>query len=223
MIRDMKKKVEEYWDYLYQKDPYNRSILEGTVKPEMISFFLANIHYLVQHTPIHLKKAMAIAESRGDKKLKEYFALKMKEESGHDKWAEADLEKLSRQHERAVRGQCIDPSMVRLIKHIESLIERDPHLYLAYIFFAEYLCVIYGPDITQALERTCGYPARSMTVIENHAALDKEHVHEWETVLPGLVGESRYREVFLKTVDETITIHRAFFLSCASPKHEDAA
>lgn len=105
--------------------------------------------------------------------------------------------------------------MLQLVRHIEKLIDKDPYLYLPYIYFAEYLCVLYGPKMAKALEENCGYLPRSMTIIENHAELDKDHVDGWEETIQKIVDEKVYTQPFLAVLDETIHIHKTFFLSCA--------
>lgn len=97
LIDRMKQSVEGYWDYIQNEDPYNLSILGGTLSPDRLAHFLVNIHHLVQHTPIHLRRAAHAAEKRGLGPLKDYFDQKKLEEEGHDQWAEADLVKLQKQ------------------------------------------------------------------------------------------------------------------------------
>lgn len=223
LIRDMRARIEAYWDFLQTSDPYNRSILEGRLSPEMFSHFLVNVHTLVQHTPIHLNLAIRTAEARGLSALQKYFEQKLIEESGHDKWAEADIQNLKKRKSNISVIDGTDPTMKSLLLNIESTIQKDPYLYLAYIFFAEYLTVLYGPTMNRALIEKCGYPAESMTVVENHAELDKDHVNDWEDVIVDLVDERIYRKLFLETLDQTITLHSEFFLSCAERKYNVAS
>lgn len=215
LIQEMRRSIESYWDHLQTADPYNRSILEGTLQPEMLSHFLVNVHVLVQHTPIHLRLAEKICAEKGLDDLGSYYQLKFVEESGHDKWAEADMIRLKKQKKNVTIVGTTDKSMKDFLLHIEGLIRKDPYLYLPYIFFAEYLTVLYGPKMNKALIENCGYLPHSMTVIENHAELDKEHVNEWEDVIAEIVDEELYREPFLAVLSETIRLHKEFFLSCA--------
>lgn len=223
LINEMRKSVEAYWDYIQTQDEYNLSILDGTLTPEMLSHFLVNIHILVQHTPIHLRLAEKIAGERGLTELKDYFALKFVEESGHDKWAEDDIARLKKQKKDVATSETADSSMKALLNNIEGLIRKDPYLYLPYIFFAEYLTVLYGPKMNKALIEKCGYLPKSMTVVENHAELDKEHVNEWEEVIEDIVDEKVYREPFLKALESTTKLHREFFESCAAQRRFHAA
>lgn len=222
LVASMKKNVEGYWDYLKSEDPYNCAILDGKATPEMVTRFLVDVHYLVEHTPIHLARAAKVAKKRGAHELQAYFKHKSGEEAGHDKWAEDDLATVRRAM-NAPKTANVSSEMQHLVKHIEATIDADPFLYLSYIFFAEYLCVIYGPVMTQALEQKCGFPSHSMTVVENHAVLDQDHVHEWETVIPSLVDEAEYEARFLESLQKTIALHKKFFLACAKGQLHAAA
>ncbi|MFW7381185.1 MAG: hypothetical protein ACOH5I_20385 [Oligoflexus sp.] len=223
LIEALKKRIESYWLELQQHDRFNRSVLQGDADSEMLMHFLVNVRYLVQHTPIHLKRAMKLAEQDHKQDLKNFFEQKLKEEDGHDQWADADIEKLKQSLPKTPLKGSIDPSMKRLIAHIEETIDRDPYLYLAYIFFAEYLCVICGEELTHGLQNKCGYPPRSLTVIENHAELDQDHVHEWEETIASLIDEQFYSKQFLATLEKTIAIHREFYRSCGERQYDAAS
>lgn len=210
----MKQRVEQYWDELKKEDYYNQAILSGSASPEMVSHFLVNVRYLVQHTPVHLKKAYDLSISRNLSRLAQFFQQKLEEEQGHDQWADADLAKLERRLKKPPVKTDIHYSMKKLIQHIENTINQDPHLYLAYIFFAEYLCVVCGPEMTSALQNQCGFPPQSLTVVENHAELDKDHVHEWEEVIEEIIDEKVYKSKFMSYLEETISLHKEFFASC---------
>src|ERR1044072_7231093 len=119
LTKQMKQKVEAYWDYLKSEDPYNRAILEGRASPEMVNRFLVDVHYLVEHTPLHLIRAAQLAGKKGDHKLKKFFEHKRGEESGHDKWAEDDLAKV-RSTMNAPKSSRVSAEMQELVKHIEA-------------------------------------------------------------------------------------------------------
>ncbi|HYX34570.1 MAG TPA: iron-containing redox enzyme family protein [Oligoflexus sp.] len=217
----LKKRVELYWAHLKTNDPFNRALLNGTATQAMANHFLVNVRYLVQQTPIHLRKATAKAEKNGEEKLAKFFKLKCREEQGHDRWADSDIAKVNQR--RIIESNSeIDPSMKGLVKHIESIIDYDPVHYLAYIFFAEYLCVVAGFEMAEAWEKKCGFPPNSMSVISNHAELDQHHVHEWVDITRDLLDEDKYKAPLLETVEETIKVHQQFYQSCWQGKSHAA-
>ncbi len=223
LVNELKARVEQYWKHLRINEPYNKAILEGRATPEMVTRFLVNVHYLIQHTPIHLDLAIRESEKRKLSKLKAFFENKKREEVGHDKWAEDDLAVVNKKRQLKTQDATVDPTMKHLISHIELIIATDPYLYLSYIFFAEYLCVICGPETTEALETKCGFPPKSMTVVENHAELDKDHVHEWEAIMKDIVDEKVYRPLFFANIEKTIILHEKFYTSCTKDKVNAAA
>ncbi len=212
LIQDLKKRIQNYRDYVRTQDPFNLSVLDGSATAESISDFLVNIHYLVNRTPVHLKLASHVSQKNPD--LHAFYENKIPEEQGHDQWALDDLQKVSKKLSDKTFHPAVTDEMKEFVKHIENTIRRDPYLYLPYIFFAEYFTVIYGPEFNRGILK-CGHEQNSMTVITNHAELDKEHVSEWEQAILDLVDEKIYKDQYLNVVDKTIALHKKFFLSLA--------
>lgn len=221
LIDELKTRVELYKAYLVSEDRFNRSVQEGKAEPEAIARFLVNIHYLVKHTPLHLQ--LAAHKAKALPELKAYFQQKYLEEQGHDQWALDDLAKMSNRLKNPQKHPDVDRSMEDFVMHIEGLINKDPYLYLAYIFFAEYLVVIHGPELNHGITVTCGYGSEALTVVENHAELDQDHVHEWEGFISDIVDEQRYSKAFLSALDETILLHKKFFMACYGRVSYEAA
>jgi len=214
LVTRLKQRIEAYWECLQLTEPFFLALHNGRLSPEMLHRFLVDVLYLVQHTPIHLNKAITHTERLGRQDLKLFFQQKLREEQDHDKWAENDIAKLNIPPTPQNPPPTASLAIQHLVRYIESLIEQDPYLYLPYIFFAEYLCVICGPEMTQKLEQKCSFPAGSITIIENHSELDQSHIEEWEKVVSNLVDEQIYSQRFLQTIDQTIAIHRNFLRNC---------
>jgi len=111
--------------------------------------------------------------------------MKLSEEAGHDKWAEADL--LTLNADPGDRG--VQPSIRELVDYIHNIIDREPILYLAYILFAEYLTVSVGPKWLHLLEEKCKVSSGAMSVVAKHIELDKFHVEEALDCIDDLVGD----------------------------------
>lgn len=170
------------------KNPLFVRAENGTMTPELIASYLANVHQLIIHTPIHLLKARAVAQSRGDAELARHFEHKLAEEAGHDAWAATDRDGLAKKT-GARASDAVTPTMGLLLGHIEGLIDADPALYLAYILFAEQLTVLMGGEWLALLESRCGIPKGLMSVVGNHSELDKDHVAEALDQIDALVGD----------------------------------
>lgn len=217
LIVKLKKRIEDYRAFLVRDDPFNRDLLSGKGSIDAIACFLVDVHHLAQHTPIRLK--LAIKASAGHPLLQSYLKNKFLKEQGHDQRALDDLAHLSRSN--SIGKSSVSPEMSAFVGHIECLIREDPYLYRPYIFFAEYLVVIYGPEMTRGMEAS-SFGSGSLTVIENHSDLDKDHVDESEQILTRLVVETTYEGKFLAVIDETIRLHKKFGLSCQGVCHEAA-
>lgn len=181
----------------------------GAVTPLHIARYLANVHALVVHTPIHLRRAEDAARRRGDEALAAHFRAKRGEEFGHDAWAEHDLARITPQL-RAAPPRELVPAMTQLIAFIERCIDEDPAHYLAYILFNEHTMVLLGPQLLELLERHCGIPRTSMTIVANHVELDGEHVEEALSHIDDLVGDPRALPRLRAVMHGTMRLFEAF-------------
>jgi hypothetical protein len=205
----MKSTVENYYRRASDSNPLFRNARLGRLKPENINAYLSNILYLIQHTPTHLSYAKAKAKERKMDDLAVFFGTKMHEEDGHDKWAESDLSEMNKKF-GATPDKNLSPHIVHLVKYIKEIIDRDPSLYVSYIFLAEYFTVLIAPNWLEDLEKNCGIPRSMMSVIGNHAELDKEHVAEDLRQIELLLGHVKNAEPFLETLKTAITLHENF-------------
>lgn len=189
MIADvLRTDVERYAAGMPRSNALYMGAAEGRLTPEMIGYYLFNVRHLVRHTPAHLERARARALALGDHALAAHYAIKHAEEQGHDRWADRDLERLSDGFGAAPRGEH-SPGLLGLITLIETTIDRDPVLYLAYILFAEYLIVLLGPEWLELIEQRCGIPRSMFSVIDNHVELDRDHTDEGLEAIDALVTD----------------------------------
>lgn len=189
VAESLRQLVEDIREQARETYPLFSEARHGRVGPNHINAYLTSIHYLIQHTPIHLEKAEAQARDRGLHELSEFFSAKKGEEVGHDRWAENDLNQLKTMHDISPVG--VAPSMVRLVSYLNELIEADPSLYIAYSFLAEYFTVLMAPEWLNNLEQYCAIPSSVMSVIGNHAELDKDHVADALSQIDRLVDSSK--------------------------------
>jgi hypothetical protein len=149
----------------------------GTLTPAMVGRYYAGISYLISHTSRLLTLARELAIQDGARDLADYFERKLREEAGHEKWADADLEKLD-----AIFGVPIPrvpPDGAKaLLQSVEAGIRTAPYLYLAYILLSESMTVNLGPEWVDALQAACGVPREAQTVNTHHIELDRRHVAE---------------------------------------------
>ena len=180
---------------------------QGRVSRKTVERYLRAIHYLVRHTPVHLELARKRAEFLCETELAGYFERKAGEESGHDRWAEADLVALG----ASLDGGAVSvSSVVALEKYLRKIIEEDPGRYLAYILFAEYFTVLMGSEWVQTLEQRCGVPPRSMSVIERHVDLDKGHVVDGIREIETLISDPERLERLHETLEQSMRYFAAF-------------
>jgi pyrroloquinoline quinone (PQQ) biosynthesis protein C len=191
MIGDaLRVEIESYAVEMRRSNPLFTKAQDGTFTADCIGRYLANIHFLISYTPQYLARARDRARELGDERLARHYQVKIGEEVGHDAWAERDIERVSAQARKPVdRGTM--PAMVGLVEYLGRMIDDDPTLYLAYILLSEQLTVFLGPEWLTLLHENCGIPRSSMSVIGNHAELDKEHVEHALEEIDDLVGDPR--------------------------------
>ncbi|HEX5035315.1 MAG TPA: hypothetical protein VFW62_12620, partial [bacterium] len=98
----------------------------------------------------------------------------------------------------------------RLVEYIGQVIEQDPLLYLTYVLFSEYFTVIAGPEWLALLEKNCGIPASSMSVVGKHSELDKEHTREDIDVIDRLMNPSVKPDQAVEVLDRAFGFYESF-------------
>lgn len=188
MISDALRMDIERWAGGRDCNPVFQLARTGRLTKAMVARYIANVTYMIRLTPGHLRRAQARARERGDEALVRHYQHKFDEEIGHAAWGEADLEAL---------GDCVPPSarttalpaIQRLAEYISKVIDEDPALYLCYLALTEYITALLGPELLSLIEDRNGVPRSSMTVIDNHIELDREHSEEAWGVIDDLVGD----------------------------------
>lgn len=218
MIADaLRNEIEQYAARMPTENPLYERAAEGKLRASHLASYLANVHYLIRHTPVHLSRAESRARALGDQALARHFVQKCAEEAGHDVWAQRDWARVSGEIRLPADADVL-PTMTSLVDFIAEIIDEDPAQYLAYILFAEYLIVLLGPAWLTLLEERCGIPRSSMTVIGNHAELDREHVEEALDQIDALVGDPKKLSPMRRVLHDAIAHFDAF---CAEVTHQE--
>jgi hypothetical protein len=107
------------------------------------------------------------------------------------------------------------PSITALIDWIRATIDRDPLLLLPYVLFIEYLTVRLGPRFVEAV-RSIGIPKDALTVISNHAVLDKDHVlNDFQMAEQITANKPLHAALFRETVSRAASLYGAFLTEVA--------
>lgn len=209
MIGDALRTEIEAYAARRHRIPVFRAAKEGLLTRAMATRYIANVRYMVAMTPPYLRRARDRARAIGDEKLAAYYGKKVGEEEGHEVWAERDLEELTGTVARQPNFG-ITRSIRELSEYLENKIDEEPALYLAYIAFAEYITVILGPAWLELLEERCGIPRSSMTVIDNHIELDREHAEEAFACIDDFVSDPRKLAPMRQVLGQAVSYFDAF-------------
>lgn len=188
---------------------------EGRLTREMLARYLASVHFMILHTPVHLKRARDGAVALGLEALAAHYGKKLGEEVGHDAWSDADL--------RTLRARGPDPAEVapgarELAAYLEATIDEHPAYYLAYIALAEFVTATMGPTwVTMVVER-CGLPLGALTVVTKHVALDGQHAEEGFEFMDDLITDPAMLPAMRRVLAECMARYDAYCAECvASP------
>jgi hypothetical protein len=151
---------------------------EGILTPGQLSYYLRNLGWIMNETFGSIEMAAAESFSRSRPLAGEYFAKKLREEVGHGTWAREDAERLEGDFSFDRSGHSPSEAALSLLRLQKHHIKVNPTLFLTYIFFAEYLTVVVGPEWMRLLTEKCGFDRRHFGVIDTHAELDKDHTKE---------------------------------------------
>jgi hypothetical protein len=181
----------------------------GDLRPRHVRAYASGILFLIRGTMDVLRRAERRARAIGDDALASYYGQKVREEQGHDRWAERDLSNLDASD--AERGpQASARGLARLVAYLDEVVEREPALFLAYIFLAEYLTVLVGDEWLRLVEQSCAIPQTSLTVVANHVELDREHTAVGLREIDTLVGAEKL-DGMLAVLRESITCYEEFW------------
>jgi hypothetical protein len=207
MIADaLRLEVERYAASMPTTNPLFARALAGTLTPTHMAWYLTNFRRLLVASIPHMRRAAERSADLGDRALEAHYRNKIGEEVGHDAWADNDLAAVS-SRTRIAGDPRVVPSVIDRIEESNAVIDEHPALFLAYMFFAEYLIVLLGDEWLEALEKRCGIPTSSMTAVGNHVEADRHHTEEALDSIDALVGDPR----MLPRMREVLRSSIAFF------------
>lgn len=161
----------------------------GELSSAAVERYLVVLRYMIANTPPNLVRARDRAQEAGLDALAAYYAEKLEEEDGHERWADHDLEVLRSSRDLTAHSAPV-PAAIELNAFLQRVIDRDPVLYLAYVLWAEYFTTLAGGELVQYLVERCDVPAEAMTCLAKHVELDKDHTEENLDVIDGLVDDA---------------------------------
>lgn len=205
----LKSEVEKYYYRVKDTNPLFANASNGTLSEREIAEYLYNIQYLITFTPVYLGLATRRCEELGLTHLAGFYRSKKGEEVDHDRWAEDDLSRLKAKFQYEPTKRIAHP-IKQLVTYLEKMITENPKLYLGYILLAEYFTVLLGPQWLSDLEANCNIPASMMTVIGNHASLDKEHVLDDIHQLDTFLANETNADPFVAVVKTAADLHEQF-------------
>ena len=217
------REIETFWNESKSNHSFFKGIIGERMDPSILSTFVSNTEYIVGLTPVHLDIARKEANESGDQALADYFALKIAEESGHDKWAQEDIKKLELKGASQANLQHLE-SMKEIARYNEALIKKDPYQYLVYILFTEYFTVIAADECFSGLGTHSNISKDDLTVISKHAELDKEHVGEFRETFSSLPQNRMPSEESLrKTLHDIFKLYQSFWTELMNGSERSAA
>jgi hypothetical protein len=201
--------VEEFYRHLKNDNHFFRSVFNGRVGAEHLYFLTKSINHAIENNYRHFAIGLEESTKRNLPKLAEFYKHKHKEEFGHDQWAKSDMENLLSRIPPSSPYLTMDLGISRLVAYNDKIIRQDPHRYLVYMVFAEYLTVIGGSEIWGPLQKL-KFGEKDFSVITKHVELDKHHVKEWGEVIEDLVDTKVYAPIFMEDLKNICQLYFEF-------------
>jgi hypothetical protein len=215
----LKNRVDHHVKRMRDGNLLVRKASTGRIGKREFFDYLNNLMYFFHHTVIHLDIARTRALALGLNEIVPFLDEKISEETGHEQWARNDLRASGSAQVDVDLGR-VAPATHRILAHGVDLIYRDPELFLAYMFFHEYVAVVGGPEFLAHLETQCGIPPERVTALAWHADLDRHHVEEDLMEIQRVVVRSPEKaEPLLEVVDETARFVDDFYAGMVSLLH----
>ena len=180
------KNLTEFWcEKSYKKTLYYNRLKEGNLTKLQAAQFHYNAEIVIQNTLESMKEASFSSKKMGHTDLSIFFDLKVKEESGHDKWAKNDYLKLNlTDSEKSMLT--LTEGALKLVNKLHHMARFSPFSMLAYVFFGEYHVTIVGPEVADLYSKAIN---EKTVLIDSHAKLDLEHVEDDLEALNQLMKE----------------------------------
>jgi len=200
----LRREIEAHAARVISDNPFLRCAREGEISPDTMGRYLASLHFAIARVPELLERARERALATAQGALAEYFAEKHREEEGHHRWAESDLRVLCASFD--VRDLRVAPAIEELVGFQVEIIDEDPILYLAYVFWAEAFTTLAAGELVRALVERCGVPSTALTCLARHVDLDRAHSDDDLRVLNELAGDAGLLPRMLGVLDRTMAL-----------------
>lgn len=216
MYENLKKKIDNFYNLEKSNNIFYRSIFENKIEPDFIMDYTKNIKLLVECAVPYLDCGIQSCTKKNFPILKKYLQQKIVDETGHEKWAEDDIDHLSRVIDHSKIDNFEEDSYLMLIlKNYKTVLTEDPHLFLVNIFFAEYLTVISTEECMSSFIKNSNLKKEHFSLYEKHMELDRQHVFEWKEEIKELSAENSHlkEDDYSKYLDSIMFLFSKFLTS----------
>jgi pyrroloquinoline quinone (PQQ) biosynthesis protein C len=214
----IKLEIENVTSDIMQNNEFIQYARKGQLTKNQIIRYLKNIDYSISYTPIHLKAASYKAQEQGLFHIAKFMEGKYNDEFGHDSWVKQDIQSLGanlEDNQTETIKITLTKNIQNLIFYVESLATSKPLNYMAYITFLEYFTVLAAPEFLACVEKKCGIPKSSLSVIVKHGELDKIHAEDNLCAISKFIDTSEKNSEFLKVIHMSASILNRHFTECA--------
>lgn len=209
----LKAVIQDRTCLIVKTNPFLKRASEGQLSRKELSLYLFNLMHLFGVAPQYLRAASESSKTRGWIELSEFMESKIPEETGHDRWARDDLQKLGDLNSEYLK---ITPAIQELIDYTGFLAASDPRKYLVYMSFVEYFTVLAGPKFLQDLETKCGISVDEVTAVSKHEQSDKNHIEaDFEMISKLLSSSSHLDDDLFQVIEKSSILANQGLAECA--------
>jgi len=204
----LKEKVESYCVNFENNSKLFNLARERRITFDVVQKYFSGLEHLFFTNCETLK--LVLDSPHLNKDLRTFLAKKLKEESGHNLWAQNDMLELVELGKVQNLNAKEDKNVLELSNFIRNFAETDPVYFLIYIFIAEYKVGILGPKWMCFLETNLGLKSENATSLSKHIELDEDHSAEALDVIKKMETSLKAEDLF-KYVNLLFEKYDSFF------------
>lgn len=165
--------------------PVIREALAGRISRDRYLAFLTQAFHHVRETVPLMMAAGARLPHRLDW-LRGEMVHYIEEEHGHEQWILSDIRAAGGDADAAATSRPLVPTDAMIAYARDGVTQRNPVGFFGMVFVLEGTSVALALQAADRIQQALGLPAKAMTYLRSHGALDQQHVHHLAGILDRL-------------------------------------
>ena len=168
--------------------PVIQRALAGDVTRGLYVAFLTQAYHHVRHT-VPLLMAVGARVPERHEWLREAVLHYLEEETGHDEWILADIERAGGDRAAAAASAPAVATEAMVAYAWDTVMRRNPLGFFGMVHVLEGTSVALALNAAGRIQQALGLPSNAFTYLRSHGELDKEHINDLARILGRFTDE----------------------------------